>query len=145
VTEEVEALRFNTAIAAMMEFLNEIGSEGLAKESLEKFTLALAPFAPHMAEELWQRLGHANSISGEKWPEFDPRALKEEQVTVVIQIGGKKRGLIEVPPNIKDEELRKAIVARMSETEYKIGAEDRFITVYQPGTKIPKLVNIVSD
>lgn len=143
VTEDIEALSFNTSVAAMMEFLNEVSSSQISKDTAEKFVLVLSPFAPHIAEELWEALGHSTTLAYESWPAFDEKYLVEDQVSVVIQISGKKRGLIEVPPNIKEDSLKDQIIMQMSSTEHKVGEEDKFIIVTRPGTKIPKLVNII--
>ncbi|MBR1921689.1 MAG: class I tRNA ligase family protein, partial [Kiritimatiellae bacterium] len=100
VGDDLEALGFNTAISAMMIFVNE--AEGFAKsgalprEYLEKFVLCLAPFAPHLGEELWQFLGHGNSLAYEPWPAFDPAALVEDEIEVPVQVMGKLRGRVKV-------------------------------------------------
>jgi leucyl-tRNA synthetase len=90
VTDDFEALRFNTAISKLMEFTNEFTSRDVRpKAALETFTLLLAPLAPHMAEELWEALGHDKTLAYEPWPTFDPALLKDDQVEVPIQINGK--------------------------------------------------------
>ena len=92
VTEDLEGLRFNTAISALMIFVNEIAQEqDHATEVVEKFLLLLAPLAPHVAEELWQRLGHAKTLAYEKWPEYDEKYLVEVQAEMAILVGGKVR------------------------------------------------------
>ena len=77
VTEDIDAQKFNTAIAAMMEFINEAQNLGIVKKQGEDFLKILAPFAPHIVEELWQRLGHKNSIFKEKWPNYDKKLIKK--------------------------------------------------------------------
>ncbi|MFA7254698.1 MAG: leucine--tRNA ligase [Candidatus Omnitrophota bacterium] len=92
VTEDFEGLRFNTAISALMIFMNEImPGEDHSREILEKFLLLLAPLAPHVAEELWQRLGHAKTLAYEKWPAYDDQYLVEDQAEMAILVGGKVR------------------------------------------------------
>jgi leucyl-tRNA synthetase len=143
VAESLEGLRFNTAISSLMECLNEIAGKPLAQSTVERLLVLLSPLAPHIAEELWQRLGHTESISSVAWPVHDPELLKADTVTVVVQVKGKKRATLDVPVDISEEALKSLVVETMSTTEYKVGGMDRFITVFQPGTKIPKLINIV--
>ncbi|MFH1800031.1 MAG: leucine--tRNA ligase [Candidatus Omnitrophota bacterium] len=111
VTEDLEGLRFNTAISALMIFMNEIAQErDHTREVLEKFLLLLAPFAPHVAEELWQRLGHNQTLAYEKWPEYDERYLVEEETERAILIGGKVRDKIVVPRNQDEETIKKQVL-----------------------------------
>jgi len=92
VTVMTEDLRFNTAISQMMVFVNEMTSLELRPRAvLEQFVLLLAPYAPHMAEELWGRLGHSGTLSYETWPVADPQYLVEDLITVVVQVNGKVR------------------------------------------------------
>jgi leucyl-tRNA synthetase len=144
VTHDIDSLRFNTAISALMEFVNELTDKDLSKETLETLTLLLSPFAPHLAEELWQRLGHVQSLAYAEWPKYDENLLKEDTVSVVVQIGGKKRGLVEVNVGISEDALKELIVSTMAETKFKVTATDRFIIVFRPNTKIPKLVNVIT-
>ncbi len=141
--EDIDALRFNTPISTMMEFLNTVGDKSVSRETLEKFVLVLAPFAPHLSEEMWERLGNKAPVSLAQWPSFDPAMTQDDVVTVVIQIGGKKRATIEVAPNIAEADLKAAVIAAMVGTAYKVGDGDRFITVFNTGTKIPRLVNVL--
>jgi leucyl-tRNA synthetase len=97
VTEDLDALHFNTAIAQMMVFVNEMTK--LAKRPralIEPFVLVLAPFAPHIAEELWSRLGHANTLAYEPWPVWDPKRVVEDRITVAVQVNGKLRATIDM-------------------------------------------------
>ncbi len=144
VGEDIEALHFNTPISTLMELINYISEKPVSKETLEHFTRILAPYAPHVCEELWERLGHATSVGLADWPTYDPALVVDNVVTVVIQILGKKRATIEVSPSIADGELHAAVVEAMRDTPYKVGLEDRFITVYNPGTKVPRLVNVIA-
>ena len=106
VGEDIEALRFNTAIAALMEFTNAANKWPWMPRSLaERFVLLLAPLAPHIAEELWQRLGHATSLAREPWPEHDPKLLVSETIEIPVQINGKVRGRIEVPADADEEKV----------------------------------------
>jgi leucyl-tRNA synthetase len=90
-------LRFNTAISRLMEFVNFFtGQVVRPRAAMESFSLLLAPMAPHIAEELWQVLGHDQTLTYEKWPEFDPALLKDEQVEIPVQVNGKLRARIVV-------------------------------------------------
>jgi leucyl-tRNA synthetase len=106
VGEDIEGLRFNTAISQMMIFVNEVMKlESKPRQILEPFVLILAPFAPHIAEELWAKLGHKDSLAHEPWPEHDPVKLEQSVIPVVLQVNGKMRGKIDVPADLSDEEL----------------------------------------
>ena len=104
VTEDIENLRFNTAIAALMEFSNAAAKWPLLpRDVIEPFVLLLAPLAPHISEELWARLGHSESLAYEPWPDFDEALLKTKTIEVPVQVNGKMRGLIEIPADADDE------------------------------------------
>jgi leucyl-tRNA synthetase len=99
VTEDLERMSFNTAISRLMEFTNEVASaEPRAKSLLEPFVLLLSPLAPHLAEETWQLLGHKESLAYEPWPVYDAALLTEALVDIPVQVNGKLRGKIQVPP-----------------------------------------------
>ena len=98
VTNDIESLSFNTAISRMMEFVNAISvQDSRPRGVIDPFVLVLAPFAPHLAEELWQLLGHAKSLAFEPWPAFDAALLVETEVEIPVQINGKVRGKIRIP------------------------------------------------
>jgi leucyl-tRNA synthetase len=98
VTERLESFRMNTIVSSFMEFVNEVTSmnEAPDKETVEAFLVAIAPFAPHFAEELWQRTGHQPSIFFQKWPKWDETYTTADNATVAVQINGKLRGTITV-------------------------------------------------
>ena len=113
VTEDVEAFKFNTAVAALMEFTNalsahleEQGATPAFDQATEALILLLAPFAPHIAEELWARRGGAYSVHGQIWPAYDPALATDEAVTLIVQVNGKVRDRLLVPAGISDEEAR---------------------------------------
>ena len=106
VGEDIEALRFNTAISQMMILVNEITKQDVRPlRLLEPFILLLSPFAPHIAEELWQRLGHRTSIAYEQWPQYDERKIARTMVEVVLQVNGKVRSKIAVAVDTPDHDL----------------------------------------
>lgn len=106
VTEDVELLKFNTAISEMMVLVNELQKAGCSsREAVESVLLMLSPFAPHITEELWQNLGHETSISGETWPVFDPELARDDVLTIAVQINGKLRGTFETATGSSKEQL----------------------------------------
>ena len=143
VGEDSEELRFNTAISALMECLNELMSSQVSKETAETFIKLLAPFAPHLTEELWERLGNTSSIAYADWPEYNEQYLQENTVTVVIQVNGKKRGLIDVALDITDDQLRDSAITAMAETQHPLSEADKFIFVRNKKDQSPKLVNVI--
>ncbi len=140
VTEDIEAMRFNTAISKLMVFSRAIGRDAaLPREVAEVFILLLSPFAPHLAEELWQRLGHSQSLAAEPWPTADAALLEEPTLTLAVQVNGKRRDEIEVPADADDETIRRAALASPSVARQLGGREPKRVIVV-PG----RLVNIVS-
>ena len=112
VSEDINNLRFNTAIAQLMIFVNEVmKNETRPRRLLEPFVLLLAPFAPHIAEELWLKLGHTTSLAFEPWPIYDPAKLKRTTIEVVLQVNGKVRGKIEVDLDTPEKELETLALA----------------------------------
>ncbi len=98
VTDDCEKLSFNTAISRLMEFTNEFSSQDVRPRAvIEPFVLLLSPFAPHLAEELWQLLGHGESLAYEPWPKFDPELIAEAEIEIPVQVNGKLRAKIRVP------------------------------------------------
>ena len=132
VTERLETFRMNTIVSSFMEFVNDIAStnEPPDKETIEAFLTALAPFAPHFSEELWQRTGHKPSIFLQKWPAWDEAYTKSEKVTVAVQINGKLRGTILVQAEAPE--------ATVLETATK----DPAITRYLDGKQIRKKIYV---
>jgi leucyl-tRNA synthetase len=97
VTEDIEGLRFNTAVSTMMIFSNHLqGLERVPKAALEALILCLSPFAPHLCESLWAELGHSSSLTHEPWPKFDPALCVDEVVEIPVQVNGKVRGRVTV-------------------------------------------------
>jgi len=112
VGEDIESMKFNTAIAAMMDFVNTVFRVGaVSREQCGRFVLVLAPFAPHIAEELWQRLGHDRSLSREPWPAYDEAMLADETLHLGVQVNGKLRGRITVAAGASSDEVLQAALA----------------------------------
>jgi len=139
VTEDIEGLRFNTAISKLMVFTREIAASApLPERAAEAFAKLLAPFAPHLAEELWERLGYAPSLATCDWPEPDLGALVEKTVTLVTQVNGKRRDEIQVPADADEATIRAAALASEKVQRHLEGREPRQVIVV-PG----RLVNVV--
>jgi leucyl-tRNA synthetase len=139
VTEDLEHLRFNTAISRLMEFTNAFtGDDVRPRSAMETFTLLLAPLAPHAAEEIWQILGHEATLAYEPWPGFDPALLKEEEVEIPVQVNGKLRGRVVVPADAGSEGIEAAARADGRIAVLLEGKTIRTVVVV-PG----KLVNFV--
>ncbi|MCW2840730.1 MAG: leucine--tRNA ligase [Aeromicrobium sp.] len=139
VRADMQHLRFNTAIAKLIELTNHLTKAGVSsRAAVEPLVLMLAPLAPHVAEELWSRLGHDASLIREPFPVADPAHLAAASVTCVIQVLGKVRGKIEVDPSIGDDELQALALAEPNVVRSIDGRELRKVIV-----KAPKLVSIV--
>ncbi len=139
VGEDIENFRFNTAISQMMILANEVmKGKTVSKELLEKFVLILAPFAPHICEEIWKQLGHKETLTYEKWPVYDPKLTIDSTFQLVFSVNGKLRGTKEVAVGIGEDE---AVKAAMEDENVKRFIEEKEVIkkIYVPN----KLVNIV--
>lgn len=106
VSEDIEEMKFNTAVSSLMVYANELEKrDKISKEEFETLVLLLAPFAPHVAEELWQKTGNDESISGSKWPTYDEKNITADTMMIAVQVNGKVRSVLEVPSNISNKEL----------------------------------------
>ena len=140
VGQDIERLTFNTAIAAMIEFVNAAIAPGLTRDQLERFALVLAPFAPHIAEELWARLGHEHSLAAEPWPGHDEAMLARDTVEMPVQIGGKVRARIVVRADADSKSIEQTALAHEKVVACLGGKPPRKVVVV-PG----KIVNIVQE
>ena len=140
VTEDLEAMRFNTAISKLMVFVRDIAkSDPLPRDSAETLALMLAPMAPHLAEEIWQLLGNERTLTYEPWPVVeDESLLVEDEITLVVQVNGKKRGEIKVPADITNDVAEQRALAVGNVQKSLDGREPKKVIVV-PG----RLVNIV--
>ena len=137
VTGEMEAMRPNTAIAKLIVLNNHLtGMNGVPRAAVEPLVLMVAPIAPHIAEELWNRLGHDESLAHHPWPQADERYVGQDTVTAVVQIKGKVRAKLEVSADIDPDELEKMALEAVAE---RLGGKPpRKVIV-----KAPKIVSIV--
>ncbi|MGP1274121.1 MAG: leucine--tRNA ligase [Caulobacterales bacterium] len=146
VTEDLENLRLNTAIAELMKFLNAVEREPVTRSSLLSFLRVLAPFAPHMAEELWERAGETGSVFHAAWPKADADMLRAaiETIEIVVQEGGKKRGTITLEPQADDAAVRAASLAMLEAMGKDVSGIDtgRIIVVRDRKTGWVRLVNL---
>jgi leucyl-tRNA synthetase len=138
--EDIEELRFNTAISQMMIFVNEFNkSKVKPRKAIEKFLLCLAPFAPHIAEEIWQRLGHDESIMLHPFPEYDESKIVKKSIEFVVQVNGKIRTKMQVEPDLDAKEYED--MAKDDEKVQKhIAGKDIKKVIYVPN----KLLNIIA-
>jgi leucyl-tRNA synthetase len=137
--EDIEDLKFNTAISQMMIFVNEVmKSEARPRQILEPFVLLLAPFAPHIAEELWRRLGHDATLAYEPWPEYDPAMLRRATVEIVVQVNGKVRSRLVVPSDTPEKRLEELALADADVLRHTEGKKVLKVIVVKN-----KLVNLV--
>jgi leucyl-tRNA synthetase len=135
VTSDVEVRKqFNTAISAMMELVNDLyaftkGQESaptpaaafVAREAIESLILMLSPFAPHTAEELWEQYGNEGGLAAARWPDYDAKAAKAEEIEIPVQINGKVRGRVTVSPDVDDAELERVVLANPAIQPYTQG------------------------
>jgi leucyl-tRNA synthetase len=170
VTQDLDPrVHLNTAVSGLMELVNELyafcnktrclvigrgaeeeasvgviersGTVAVLKEAIEALVLMLSPFAPHMAEELWEKLGHAGGIVGAGWPAFDPEVARAAEVTVPVQVNGKLRARLTVPADTAEEQLREIALADPQVKKYAEGKTVK--TVVVAGSPAARLVSIV--
>ena len=147
VTEDLDRFKFNTALAALMEYTNSLNRawerKGIAgdewSDAIEKLLVLMAPMAPHVSEELWERTGHAYSVHSQPWPKWDPELAAEEVVTLVVQVNGRLRDRIQVPASIAEDEAKKLALDSKRVQPHIEGKQIARI-IYVPA----KLVNIVA-
>lgn len=141
VSEEIQETRFNTGISAMMEFINAAYKwETHPKSIFEAFVLLLSPFAPHMAEELWFRLGHSNSLAYERFPEAKSEYLKDSIIVLPVQINGKTRGTIKIDEACSADNAFKLALTDAKLSKYLQGKAIRK-QIYVPG----RILNVILD
>ncbi|MQM13732.1 hypothetical protein Taro_046659 [Colocasia esculenta] len=141
VSDEIQETRFNTGISAMMEFINAAYKwEKYPKSIMKDFLLLLSPFAPHMAEELWSRLGHTTSLTYESFPEAKGEYLKDTSVVLPVQINGKTRGTVLVEESCSEEDAIKLASSDEKLSKYILGKAVKK-TIYVPG----RILNVILE
>jgi leucyl-tRNA synthetase len=140
VTERLDTFRLNTVVSALMEFLNEVGKldETPDRGTVEAFLVVISPFAPHFAEELWQRTGHEPSIFGQTWPVWDPEYTTFDTVTLAVQVNGKVRATLEVASDAAEEAVVAGARGDEAVSRHLDGKTIRKV-IYVPG----KILNLV--
>jgi leucyl-tRNA synthetase len=140
VTDDVDHMRFNTAISKLMVFVRDVSRDGAAipADAADAFVRLLSPFAPHLAEELWRHLGHDTSVAVAAWPEADASLLVREVVRLAVQVNGKRRDEIEVSADADADAIRGAALASEAVQRHLDGRDPKKVIVV-PG----RLVNVV--
>ncbi len=140
VSEDIELLKFNTAVSSMMEFVNawQVSKESLSKKDLVDFLKILSPFAPHLAEELWSDTGLKEMCCQQKWPKYDEKLIEEQNILLIVQVNGKVRDKIELKLNTTQKEAEK-IVLKSEKIKNFVGESEIKKIVFVPN----KLINIV--
>ncbi|OGN04531.1 MAG: leucine--tRNA ligase [Candidatus Yanofskybacteria bacterium RIFCSPHIGHO2_01_FULL_44_17] len=137
--EDIQNMRFNTGVSELMKLLNELESYQLPVSVQKTFLQLLAPFAPHMTEEVWINvMKNKNSIHLEKWPKYDPKLIIEEKVALVVQVNGKTRDVIKASGSLSEEEVRKLALASDKIKKHLVGKDVKKF-IYVPG----RLINLV--
>ncbi len=140
VTADMESMSYNTALARLIELNNRlVGIERIPRLVAETFLLMLAPQAPHIAEELWQRIGHEHSLHDHPWPQYDEAMLQEDRIEIAVQVMGKMRGRVQVPADASQSEIEKAAAAESSVARHLEGKTIRKV-IFVPG----RLINFIA-
>jgi leucyl-tRNA synthetase len=139
VGDDIPRLSYNTAIAAMMEYMNTLRADERTphRDEVEPLVILAAPFAPHIAEELWEQMGHEASIFDARWPAFDAALAAEDEIELVVQVNGKTRGTVRVPKAVTQDAALAAAQADAGIAKFVSGPIRR--VVFVPG----RLLNIV--
>jgi leucyl-tRNA synthetase len=141
VTRDMEVLKYNTAIAALMKYLNTLDeASGVSESELRALVRLLAPFAPFVTDELWERLGGETSIHTQAWPEADEGALRVSEQTLVVQVNGRLRDRVTLPAELPPDEITRFVLSSERVRRYLEGRTVRNV-VHVPG----RLVNVVLD
>lgn len=129
-TGDVEELKYNTVVSEMMKFMNVVKKSSISKEDYELFLKILAPFSPHITEEIWSELGNKNSIHNESWPKYDEELAKDTSFTIGVQVNGKIRGDIQIEDGMSEDEVK------------KLGLEQEFVQKWLDGNEPKKIIYV---
>ena len=140
VSEDIELMKFNTAISSMMEFANawQVSEVGLDRGDSQRFLVILLPFAPHLTEELWQALKFKGMCSQQKWPQYDEKFIQDEKIMLMIQVNGKVRDKIETTVGIGQKEAEEIVLKSPKIKQWIKGKKTKKI-IFVPD----KIINIV--
>lgn len=139
ITEDIERFAYNTAIAQLIVWVNEAGrAPAVGRDQVERFLALLSPMAPHICEELWQRLGHSESLAHQPWPTYDPATVKDETVELAVQVNGRVRGHVVVPADATDEQILQLACAVPAAARELQGRQPRRVIVVRG-----RLVNLI--
>lgn len=140
VGDDIESLRYNTSLAKIMELVNDLyaSKHSISSDHLKSLVLMLAPFAPYLTEELWEKLGGENSVHSQSWPSFDPNLVEESSFTLAIQINGKVRATVEIDSSL-DEKAVKALAVENEKIKAHVEGKEIRKVIYVPG----KVLNLV--
>ena len=138
VGEDIENMHFNTAISSLMILINEMEKNEVSKEDYKKFLQILAPFAPHITEELWTLLGEKTSINVSAWPIFDPKMIIDDEIKIAVQINGKVKGEIMINNTDNENQIKDKAIKNESVSKYLNGQKPQKI-IYVKN----RLINIV--
>jgi len=139
VTEDIETMRFNTAVSALMILVKQLGAlPAVPREAARAVALLVSPMAPHLGEELWKRLGASNTLAYEPWPAFDPELVKESTIEMGVQVNGKLRGVIQLAVDASESEARQAALAEPKVAGF-VGDKPVKKLIYVPG----KIINFI--
>jgi leucyl-tRNA synthetase len=138
VSRDLENMKFNTAVAALMEYLNELGAQGVSRDDLTTLIRLVAPYAPHLADEAWERLGEKGFVVQSSWPRFDEELTKDSIVTIVVQVNGKLRGQVSAPADIDEKAMEEMACADEKVKPFIAGKAIKKVIVIKG-----RLVNIV--
>ncbi|MBA7701628.1 Leucine--tRNA ligase [subsurface metagenome] len=141
VGDDIDGFGFNTAISAMMIFVNHLSKQSVKPKSvIEKFVLILAPFAPHIAEELWEKLGHTDSLAYEPWSEYDEELIKEKEIELAVQVNGKIKDRIVVAAETEEEQIKQRALGSAKVQAAMAGKDPKKIIVVKP-----RIVSIITQ
>lgn len=140
VSEDIESMGFNTTVSSLMIFVNALDKqEKVSKEEFEILLILLAPFAPHITEELWSILGYKNSIHTQSWPTYDPDKIEMDEISLAVQINGKVRAHLYVTNGQSEEDVRMTVLALPEVKKWLNGKEPKKVIV------VPrKIISIVT-
>jgi len=140
VSEDIKSMGFNTAVSTLMIYANTLDKqEKVSQKEFETLLFLLAPFAPHITEELWRTLGHPNSIHTENWPTYDQKKIEKDEITLAVQVNGKVRASLSVSRSQSEEEIRVAVLSLLEVKKWLNGKEPKRVIIV-PG----RIVSIVT-